>query len=213
MIFHITTQMEWETAKASGSYAASSLENEGFIHCSKREQILDTANNHFRGHRDLLLLCILPEKLQADLKYEDPSGKHSTNDFGLFPHVYGPINPEAVAKAVPFPCDGEGKFKLPEALDQLPESPSGDVPIPVQLKKAFRFAGWLFLVIGLLLSLSGVLALPDGGLMFALPYFFLIPGIALTVIGGFMVFLARYLKKTRDERSDVSAQMNSGDCQ
>ncbi len=118
MIFHITTRMEWETAQANGVYVAPSLKNEGFIHCSKKEQVLDTANNYFRGHRDLLLLCIMPEKLQTDLKYVDPFGKHSTNDFGLFPHVYGPINPEAVLKAVPFPCDGEGKFELPEALDQ-----------------------------------------------------------------------------------------------
>jgi hypothetical protein len=48
---------------------------------------------------------------------------------------------------------------------------------------------------GLLLCLLGVLALPDGGLMFALPYFFLIPGIALTAIGGLMIFLARFLKR------------------
>lgn len=63
------------------------------------------------------------------------------------------------------------------------------------MKKIFRFAGWLFLILGLSLSLLGVLALPDGGLMFALPYFFLIPGMALTASGGLMVFLARFLKK------------------
>jgi uncharacterized protein (DUF952 family) len=118
MIFHITTRKEWEAAKANGSYVAPSLAKKGFIHCSKKEQVLDTANNYFRGQRDLLLLCILPEKLHAELKYEDPSGKHSSSDFGLFPHVYGPIDPQAVWKAVPFPCDGEGKFELPEALDQ-----------------------------------------------------------------------------------------------
>ena len=119
MIFHITTRKEWEEAKAKGMYAANSLTHEGFIHCSKKEQILDTANNYFRGNQDLFLLCIMPEKLQADLKYEDPSGKHSANVYGLFPHVYGPINPEAVIMAIPFPCDGEGKFKLPEALNKL----------------------------------------------------------------------------------------------
>jgi uncharacterized protein (DUF952 family) len=119
MIFHITTQKEWEMAKSNGMVVAPSLENEGFIHCSKKEQILDTANNYFRGHQDLILLCIAPEKLQSNLKYEDPSGKHSSNDFGLFPHVYGPINPESVLNAVLFPCDSEGKFKLPEALNQL----------------------------------------------------------------------------------------------
>ncbi len=54
----------------------------------------------------------------------------------------------------------------------------------------------MFLIMGLLLCLLGTL--PDGGLMFALPYFFLIPGIALTAIGGLMIFLTRFFKKTRD---------------
>jgi hypothetical protein len=63
------------------------------------------------------------------------------------------------------------------------------------LKKGFRFLGWLLLIMGLLLCLLGVLALPDGGLMFALPYFFLIPGIALTASGGFMILLTRLFKK------------------
>jgi|GEM_PF-3938070 len=67
--------------------------------------------------------------------------------------------------------------------------------IPAQVKKIFRFSGWLFFIIGLLLCFLGVLALPDGGLMFALPYFFLIPGITLTVIGGFVVWLARIKRK------------------
>jgi len=66
------------------------------------------------------------------------------------------------------------------------------------MKKILRSAGWIFLILGLLLDLLGVLALPDGGLMFALPYFFLVPGIALTASGGFMILLARVLKKPRD---------------
>jgi vacuolar-type H+-ATPase subunit I/STV1 len=79
------------------------------------------------------------------------------------------------------------------------------------MRKTARLLGWIFLLLGLLLCLLGVLSLPDGGLMFALPYFFLIPGITFTAIGGFMILLARFFKKTRDERSDVSKQINSGD--
>jgi len=78
------------------------------------------------------------------------------------------------------------------------------------MKRIFQSIGWIFLILGLLLDLLGVLALPDGGLMFAMPYFFLIPGIALTASGGFMILWARFFYKTRDERSDVAKQMNSG---
>jgi hypothetical protein len=66
------------------------------------------------------------------------------------------------------------------------------------MKKTFRLLGSVFLILGLPLCLLGVLALPDGGLMFALPYFFLIPGIALTAIGGLMILLARSFKKPRN---------------
>ena len=56
------------------------------------------------------------------------------------------------------------------------------------------------LILGLLLCLLGVLALPDGGLLFAMPYFFLVPGITLTVIGGFMLLMARSMKTNLGER-------------
>ena len=73
-------------------------------------------------------------------------------------------------------------------------------PDPVRMKKVFRLLGWMFLILGLALDLLGALALPDGGLMFALPYFFLIPGITLTAIGGFMLLLARPRKTNSGDR-------------
>jgi len=78
------------------------------------------------------------------------------------------------------------------------------------MKRIFQFIGWIFLIPGLLLCFLGVLALPDGGLMFAMPYFFLVPGIALTLIGGLMLLLTRFFRKTRYEQGDVTKQMNSG---
>ena len=59
------------------------------------------------------------------------------------------------------------------------------------MRKTFRVTGWIFLLVGLFLCSLGVLSLPDGGLMFALPYFFLIPGLALTVGGGLALLLTR----------------------
>jgi hypothetical protein len=42
----------------------------------------------------------------------------------------------------------------------------------------------LTLLVGLALCLLGILAFPDGGLMFALPYVFLQPGFVLSIMGG-----------------------------
>jgi vacuolar-type H+-ATPase subunit I/STV1 len=95
------------------------------------------------------------------------------------------------------PSAEKGSFREP-GPESFPEELVTDrknIIIPAQVKKAFRFMGWMFLIMGLLLCLLGVLCLPDGGLLFALPYFFLIPGIALAAIGSLMVLLTRGLKK------------------
>jgi len=34
----------------------------------------------------------------------------------LFPHLYGPLNLDAVTEVLHFPCDAEGQFVLPAAL-------------------------------------------------------------------------------------------------
>ena len=59
------------------------------------------------------------------------------------------------------------------------------------MRTLVRGFSWLMLGLGLLLCLLGILALPDGGLMFALPYVFLLPGIAFASIAGLVLFFTR----------------------
>jgi membrane protein implicated in regulation of membrane protease activity len=63
-----------------------------------------------------------------------------------------------------------------------------------------RVLGWLMLGLGLVLCLFGALALPDGGLMFALPYAFLLPGISFAGIAGLVLFLTRPTPRGRTRR-------------
>lgn len=118
MILHITTQIEWEKAKQQGEYSAPSLMTDGFIHCSTTRQTIDTANLFFKGQSGLVLLCIDEKKLKAEYKYEDPSGSgmHNLNVGNLFPHIYGPINNQAVIKIVDFPANKDGSFSLPKGI-------------------------------------------------------------------------------------------------
>jgi len=51
--------------------------------------------------------------------------------------------------------------------------------------------GWVFLVIATALVFLGIASWPPGGLMFALPFVFLIPGIMLAVLGAVLVRLGR----------------------
>lgn len=110
-ILHITTEKEWQTAVAAGEYRADSLESEGFIHCSTVDQVLLPANERFAGQTGLILLTIDPAKLSAELVYEDcyESGQE-------FPHVYGPLNLDAVAGLLDFLPNPDGTFSLPAEL-------------------------------------------------------------------------------------------------
>lgn len=105
MIFHITSAATWNTAQASGAYAADSLATEGFIHCSEANQYCWVANQRFRGRQDLVLLHIDETRLQAPLQRENLEGGER-----LFPHIYGALNLDAVVHVTPFMPAATGEF-------------------------------------------------------------------------------------------------------
>lgn len=107
-LYHFTSKSEYEAAKTKGVYTPESLQSEGFIHFSKEEQVLQSANLFGKGQHDLVLLCINPAQLEAKVVYEN-----TTSGNELFPHLYGPLNLDAVEKVVDFPPNTEGLFEWP----------------------------------------------------------------------------------------------------
>lgn len=90
-IYHVTTKQAWSAAREKGYYEAPSLQSEGFIHCSKAEQVRGVLERYYSGQSNLLKLVIDPVRLAAPLKFElAPSVNEE------FPHVYGTINLDAV---------------------------------------------------------------------------------------------------------------------
>lgn len=110
MIYHITSLTDWEQALEVGQYTAASLNHEGFIHASNREQVTDTANLYYRGQTGLVLLEIDPSRLAAELRYEQGTGHTEPQ---LFPHLYGPLNLDAVMQVLPFDPQPDGTFCFP----------------------------------------------------------------------------------------------------
>ncbi len=116
MIFHITPRTDWEAAQAEGKYTADSLRLEGFIHCSTLAQILPVAEKYYKGQSGLVLLMIEPTLLSSTLKWEAPSGgtpPPGVPEGDRFPHIYGPINLDAVVKVFDFIRDSNGDWALP----------------------------------------------------------------------------------------------------
>ncbi len=116
LIYHITSREDWQASQADGEYQTRFLEREGFIHASTREEIVETADLLFAGRDDLVLLCIDPSLLAAPLRREEPSGAVHRDGAGLFPHIYGPLNLDAVTQVMDFPCNPDGTFELPAEL-------------------------------------------------------------------------------------------------
>ena len=144
---HIVKRSEWAHAVARGTYAPPSLRAEGFIHCSTVAQVVDTANRFYRGQHGLVVLCIDESRLKAELKYEAAAGvtpapnvKTKIRSDGplegvrgrgagaaageMFPHLYGELNVDAVARVVELPCEADGSFRLPDAMAGLTPAPS-----------------------------------------------------------------------------------------
>lgn len=105
IILHITSQTTWEQARSAGEYRGDTLAREGFIHCSTPEQIIAVANRFYRGRQDLALLVIDRARVQAPVRDENLEGGET-----LFPHIYGPLNLDAVVEVVAFPPDADGGF-------------------------------------------------------------------------------------------------------
>ncbi len=110
IIYHISHPAASAEAQAQGSYTADSLASEGFIHCSTPAQIVDTANRYYPGQRGLLLRAIDSPRVTAEVRYENTTGGRE-----LYPHIYGPLNLDAVTAALPFEPGPDGRFThLPE---------------------------------------------------------------------------------------------------
>ena len=114
MILHFCPRDLWESAVAAGSYAADTLQSQGFIHCSTPEQVAVPATALARGRQDIVLLVLDESQLSKPVVWEqgdppDPGGM-------LFPHVYEPIPVAAVVAVHDYPPEPDGSFSPPRGL-------------------------------------------------------------------------------------------------
>jgi uncharacterized protein (DUF952 family) len=113
-IYHITTPEAWADAQQAGAYRHPSLDDEGFIHASELEQVLPTADRHYRGVGGLLLLQIDPDRIDVPLRYEIARTNGES-----YPHIYGALSLKAVVGVADFPLQGE-TFSMPQAFSPWP---------------------------------------------------------------------------------------------
>ncbi|WP_161973220.1 DUF952 domain-containing protein [Halostella litorea] len=110
-IVHVLSRADWETFRDQGEYRPRSIDEEGFVHCSKLGQVGLVADYNHADDDELVLVLLDESRLDAPVRYETDGedGKSA------FPHVYGPLTMDAVIETVPFEQDETG-FRLPENL-------------------------------------------------------------------------------------------------
>jgi glutathione S-transferase len=111
-LLHLAVAAEWERARARRTYERStidtSLEEEGFIHCSFPDQVQATADRYYRGRDDIVLLRIDPDRLDPGVEVVVEAARSGER----FPHVYGPIPVDAVTSVEPVPIGADGRLDL-----------------------------------------------------------------------------------------------------
>lgn len=105
-IYHFVEHGHWIDNKP---YAPASLQAEGFIHLSTREQLLGTMERFFGHTKCIDIVEVSSSLLDAEVRYEAADG-------ALFPHLYGPLNPEAVVAVHTLKRGPDGNYKLPASL-------------------------------------------------------------------------------------------------
>ena len=110
-IYKIVPEELWQQAQDVGVFLGAAVDlADGFLHFSTASQLRETAARHFAGQADLLLVAIDADRLGEALVFEPSRGGD------LFPHLYGPLNLDAVIWENPLPLGAEGVHQFPETL-------------------------------------------------------------------------------------------------
>ncbi|GGY00386.1 DUF952 domain-containing protein [Streptomyces minutiscleroticus] len=103
MIYHAVPLGDWGS-RPDRAYAPASLAKEGFVHCSPDEATtLAVVNAFYRdAPRPLRVLLIDEDRLTSRVEWEAaaPAPPPGVAESVLFPHVFGPIDRDAVVRVL-----------------------------------------------------------------------------------------------------------------
>lgn len=90
--YHLAPEAVWTAQAETDAYRPEAFAADGFIHCTDGEvNLLAVANLYYQGDkRPHVVLVIDLDRVAAPVRYEDEAR--------IYPHVYGPLNPEAVVE-------------------------------------------------------------------------------------------------------------------
>jgi uncharacterized protein (DUF952 family) len=102
MIYHVVIEADFRAQFDGLVYLPPGLHDAGFVHCAFEPSVIPVANDDYAGASGrVLLLEIDPTRLTSETRYEAAApivggGSSHLASASQFPHVYGPINKEAI---------------------------------------------------------------------------------------------------------------------
>jgi uncharacterized protein (DUF952 family) len=100
------TPVEYFARFAPGEeYLPPHFADEGFIHCTDgADNLAAVGNRYYKDDpRDFLVLVIDKERVLSPIRYEDPGQ--------IYPHIYGPLNADAIVDRRPALRNSDGTFQ------------------------------------------------------------------------------------------------------
>ena len=114
IIYHLLLEKDYNRHLGAATYLPDRFDEDGFIHCTgDKEALLRVANDYFLGVNErVLVLAIEAARLTAEVRFEPPApiegaGTSHLQGAALFPHIYGPLNLDAVVGVGVLPMSGK----------------------------------------------------------------------------------------------------------
>lgn len=92
LIYKILRPGEWDQWQSESLFEGTPLDQQdGYVHCSTREQVPGTIERFFAGVNNLVIVTLDTDEFGDHVKWEDD-----------FPHIYAALSLEDVVEASPY---------------------------------------------------------------------------------------------------------------
>jgi uncharacterized protein (DUF952 family) len=96
IIYRIVPSSDWQLTLENGLVPLGPTDKrDGFVHMSTEQTLIETANLYFKPSDEPVVLEVVVEKLEAELKWEPAASRGGM----LFPHLYAAGIPLAAIRA------------------------------------------------------------------------------------------------------------------
>jgi uncharacterized protein (DUF952 family) len=105
--FHLVAGEYYRDSRSDEPYTPEAYASDGFIHCTDgAENVAAVANRYYTADRRMYIALLIEKALVVpEIRYEDADA--------IYPHIYGPLNRDAIVGVVPVLRNADGTFVPP----------------------------------------------------------------------------------------------------